>query len=57
MLTPLEIKERLGDRNLMEVSRRSGVAYMKIYNLIKRGNEPTYTTIKALSDYLQGAAS
>jgi len=53
MLTPLEIKDRLEDRNLMEVSRRSGVPYMKIYNLIKRGNEPTYTTVKALSDYLQ----
>jgi len=56
MLTPTDIKDKLEDRNLMEVSRRSGVPYMKIYNLIKRGNEPTYATVKALSDYLQGSA-
>lgn len=56
MLTPAEIKERLEDRNLKEVSRRSGVPYMKIYNLIKRGNEPTYSTIKGLSNYLQAKA-
>ena len=53
MLTPNDIKERLEDRNLMEVSRRSGVPYMKIYSMIKRGSEPSYTTVKALSDYLQ----
>jgi len=57
MLTPTDIKDKLEDRNLMEVSRRSGVPYMKIYNLIKRGNEPTYATVKALSDYLQGSAA
>ena len=55
MLTPVDIKQRLEDRNLMEVSRRSGVPYMKIYNLIRRGSEPAYTTVKALSDYLTGA--
>lgn len=53
MLTPVEIKDRLEDRNLMEVSRRSGVPYMKIYSLVKRGSEPAYSTIKTLSDYLQ----
>jgi len=53
MLSPDEIKEKLEDRNLMEVSRRSGVAYMRIYNLVKRGNAPSYNTVKVLSDYLQ----
>lgn len=55
MLTPVDIKQKLEDRNLMEVSRRSGVPYMKIYNLIRRNNEPSYSTVKALSDYLTGA--
>jgi len=54
MLTPSEIKMQLEDRNLMEVSRRSGVGYTQIYGLMKRGSEPAYKTIKALSDYLQG---
>lgn len=54
MLTPDAIKTMLEDRNLMEVSRRSGVTYMTIYSMIKRGAEPSYRTVKALSDYLQG---
>lgn len=53
MLGPDEIKAKLEDRNLMEVSRRSGVAYMRIYNMVKRGTPPSYGTVKALSDYLQ----
>jgi hypothetical protein len=44
MLTPNDIKERLEDRNLMEVSRRSGVPYMKIYNLIKPISLPRWRT-------------
>lgn len=54
MLTLPEIKERLSDRNLMEVSRRSGISYQCVYNLMKDRTDPKYNTVKALSDYLKG---
>jgi len=54
VLTLPEIKERLSDRNLMEVSRRSGVSYQVVYNLVKDRTEPKYSAVKALSDYLKG---
>lgn len=54
MLTINEIKERLKDRNLSEVSRQTGVSYSTIYNITKAENLNgfIFQTIEALSNYL-----
>lgn len=54
MPTLEEIKTLLADRNLMEVSRRSGVSYSMLYKFATGRAEPKYETIKALAEYLQG---
>lgn len=55
MLTLEQIKKELGDKNLSEVGRRVGLtgAYL---SAIVRGvsKNPSYETIKKLSDYLEG---
>jgi predicted transcriptional regulator len=57
MLTIPEIREMLVDRNLKEVSRRSGVPYMTIYRLVNGGREPRYESAKRLVEYLTGVAA
>lgn len=54
MLTLEEIRERLSDRNLREISRTTGVGYGNLYGIAKglRVN-PTYSVVKKLSDYLE----
>jgi len=56
MLTLEEIKVKLADRNLKEVSRRTGISYARIYNLATERTEMTYTTVKTISDYLEQEA-
>lgn len=55
MLTLEQIKKELGDKNLSEVARRVGLtgAYL---SAITRGVKvnPSYQTVKKLSDYLVG---
>lgn len=47
------IKERLQHRNLRAVSKASGVKYQNILLLLKHDDrDPAYSTVKALSDYL-----
>ena len=47
------IKERLQHRNLRAVSEASGVKYQNILLLLKHDDrDPQYSTVKALSDYL-----
>ena len=47
------IKERLQHRNLRAVAEASGVKYQNILLLLKHENrDPQYSTVKALSDYL-----
>jgi len=53
MLTLPEIRALLVDRNLSEVSRRSGVPYMALYNIANERAEPKYANVKALVEYLQ----
>jgi hypothetical protein len=50
-----DIRLALDDRNLKLVSERSGVPYQVLIR-IKKGQtkNPSYNTICALSDYLQG---
>lgn len=55
MLTIEEIRERLADRNLAEVARRSGVPYHTIRRIMA-GEDARYKAIRAISDYLKEAA-
>lgn len=55
MLTLIQIKKKLEDRNLKEVSKKSGVKYGTLYNIATGKNDnPNYKTLKTLSDYLKG---
>ena len=55
MLNLEDIKKELSDKNLSEVGRRVGLtgAYL---SAIVRGDKinPSYETVKKLSDYLEG---
>lgn len=56
MLTLEGIKARLQPRgiNLMLVASESGVYYKTLLDIVSGKNEnPTYKTLKALSDYLE----
>ena len=54
MLTLDEVKSRLSDRNLKEVSRRTGISYANLYAIATgRRENPTYKVIAKLSDYLE----
>lgn len=54
MLTLEQIKERLKDSNLRSVSQSAGVNYHTLIKLMNEdGRDPAYSTVKALSDYLQ----
>lgn len=54
MLTLDQIKERLRDSNLRAVAQSSGVNYHTLIKLMnEEGRDPAYSTVKALSDYLQ----
>lgn len=54
MLTLNEIKERLQDRNISVIADKTGLNVATIHK-IKRSDKanPTYETIKILSDYLE----
>lgn len=53
MLTIEQIRERLKHSNLKAVSDAVGIHYNTLYRLIKTDGDPSYSTVKALSDYLQ----
>ena len=54
-MTLEEIRDKLQDRNLKLVGRASGVPYAVILRIKKGETEnPSYNTIKALSEYLTG---
>lgn len=53
MLTLEQIKERLKHSNLRAVAEASGVNYHTLVKFMKEeGRDPAYSTVKALSDYL-----
>jgi transcriptional regulator with XRE-family HTH domain len=57
MLTLEEIKTALQDRNLRAVSENTGVYYQTLVEIANGKNtNPSYKTLKALSDYLEGKA-
>lgn len=54
MLTLEQIIERLRDRNLSEVSRKTGVYYLTLTNIASgKTKNPTYKSVIALSEYLK----
>lgn len=55
MLSLEQIRNALEDRNLSEVSRQIGLHYNVVYRAATdRTQNPSYETVKALSDYLGG---
>lgn len=49
-----QIREKLRDRNLKEVSRQTGVGYNNLHGVATGSrNNPTYNVIKTISDYLE----
>ena len=54
MLNLEQIRERLKHSNLRAVSQAAGVNYHTLVKLMKQDSrDPAYSTVKALSDYLQ----
>lgn len=54
MLDIDEIVKRLSDRNLKKVSDECGMAYDTVWRIANgKAKQPSYTTVKKLSDYLQ----
>lgn len=54
MLTREEILDRLADRNLSEVARRTNLPIATVWRFVKIEDYNTaYNTVKALSDYLE----
>jgi transcriptional regulator with XRE-family HTH domain len=53
MMTKDAIKEKLADRNIAEVARRSGVSPSTIRDLIKDRREIGVGSLYKLSDYLE----
>ena len=54
MLTLDQIKDRLKHSNLKAVAEAASVNYNTLYKLMNEdGRDPAYSTVKALSDYLQ----
>ncbi len=52
MMTTNQLEQKLSDRNLKEISRRTGVPYGKIIRFLK-GNSPSYDTMKKLTEYFE----
>ena len=54
MLTLDEIKEQLTDRNIKQVASKAGVHQNAVYRLMRGQSNPSYETVKKLSNYLEG---
>ena len=58
MLTLNEIREAMADRKISAVARSTGLHYNVVYRAITdKSCNPSYETVKALSDYLEGSAA
>ena len=57
MLTLEEIRAMLDDRNVEKVAERTGI-HRNTLGAIRNGSNqnPTYATLKAISDYLRGVS-
>jgi predicted transcriptional regulator len=52
MFTAEQIRQQLQDANLRKVAERMDLNYMTIYRFMQGETNPSYSTVKALSDYL-----
>ena len=58
MLTIEKIRELLQDRNLEAVSKVTGLSRQTLSTIRSgKAKEPSYNTIKIISDYLEGKAN
>jgi len=53
MLTLEQIKKRLEHSNLKAVAVAAGIHFNTLYNLMNKDSDPSYSTVKALSEYLE----
>jgi transcriptional regulator with XRE-family HTH domain len=54
MLTLEQVQQLLQDRRLDIISKSTGIAIGTVSNVRDGKRNPRYTTLKALSDYLEG---
>jgi transcriptional regulator with XRE-family HTH domain len=55
MLSIEQIREMLKDRNLEVVAERTGLSRQTLSNIRNsKAKSPSYSTIKTISDYLEG---
>lgn len=55
MLLLSEVREQLGDKNLKEVARRTGLAYDTVWRVFRGDTKRvSYDVVVRLSDYLEG---
>lgn len=54
MMTLKEVQDALGDRNLKEVARRTGLSYNQVWGVTSgKVIHASFDVVKALSDYLE----
>lgn len=56
MLTVEEIKQKLEDRNVQVVARKTGIHFNTIHRLQHGSTRPSYATLERLSEYLEAKA-
>ena len=55
MKTLEQVKEKLQDRNIAEVSRRCNLQYQTVFNIANGVNKnPSYNTVVKLVEYFKG---
>lgn len=55
MMTLEQVKEKLQDRNIAEVSRRCNLQYQTVFNIANGINKnPSYNTVVKLVEYFKG---
>jgi predicted transcriptional regulator len=52
VLTLEQIRDRLKHSNLKAVAEAAGIHYNTLHKLMNKDCDPAYSTVKALSDYL-----
>lgn len=53
MLTINEIRDKLADRNLVIVADGANISYGTLYKISKGEGNPSYNSVKKVSDYLE----
>lgn len=54
MLTLEQVRQLMQDRNIKAVASATGLNPHTIYRLVHDKTDPSFSTVKALSDYLEG---